>query len=388
MISACLFLMRQASSVPEIVEYPNNNRQSVAIEAIVKLPKLNAVQRFVLSQSLNIAVQMTPEYSNRDVLRVLQTGTRFRLYQAADHLRIGLTVDSEDFGPGLSLLHSVLTGPTFLQDTIKARRSTIINPWSPAYRGFESQETELERETMVELWRDIMRPKNITVSISGRFRAHEPSEKWRAMQTGWIYSVPSSLPLSYPLIAKPPANAPPLLVFDSKPIAISKESLATYLLAANALGVGKESAQWLVAREGLNLSYRQESFLLPTADGWRFRMAFATDSAGVAASAIAELRSKLRAKCEAMTQQDLDHAVGLGRGYLMNQMPTLPLLLGIGETLSNDENDKLYLRHYWSTSFGFEWNAEALMLQMRATQLAELKALLLKLIDESDVRTL
>ena len=144
----------------------------------------------------------------------------------------------------------------------------------------------------------------------------------------------------------------------------------------------------LVAREALNLSYRQESFLLPTSEGWRFRMAFATDSAGVAAPAIAELRSKLRAKCEAMTQQDLDHAVGLGRGYLMNQMPTLPLLLGIGETLSNDENDKLYLRHYWSTSFGFEWNADALLLQMRATQLAELKALLLKLIDESDVRTL
>ncbi|MEI7984381.1 MAG: hypothetical protein WCI55_02035 [Armatimonadota bacterium] len=385
MIPTLLFLI-QNSSVPQIVEYPNQNRRSVAIEAIVKLPSLNSSQRYVLSQSLSIAVQMTPEYGNRDVLRILQTGTRFRLYQAADHLRIGLTVDPEDFGPGLSLMHSVLTNPTFLQDTIKVRKSSIVNPWAPAYRGFELQETFLQREDIVGLWKGIMRPKNISVAISGRFRANEPSEKWRGMQSDWDTVVPSQLPLTYPPKLKEVPNTPPILVFDSKPISISKDTLGTYLLAANSLGIGKESIQWLVAREELNMSYRQEAFLIPTTGGWRFRMAFATDNGSIKPETIAELRTKLRAKSEALTQIDLDHAIGLGKGYLTNRMPNLPMVLGVGEVLSGDANDELYIRHYFKTMFSFDWDAQSLFVQMKNTTVADLRKLVTKIIDESDVR--
>jgi hypothetical protein len=167
---------------------------------------------------------------------------------------------------------------------------------------------------------------------------------------------------------------------------MTKDHLASYLLAANAIGVGKESVQWLVAREEMNLSYRQEAFLIPTATGWRFRMAYACDENGVKHEVIADLRVKLRSKCEGLTQKDLDRAIGLGRGYLTNQMPTLPLILGVGEVLSNDANDQLYLRHYWSTLYGFDWNAESLLADMKATKLEDFKKLLLKLIDESDVR--
>jgi hypothetical protein len=384
-IPTLLFLI-QNSSVPQIVEYPNQNRRSVAIEAIIKLPPLNSSQRYVISQSLNIAVQMTPEYGNRDVLRILQTGTRFRLYQAADHLRIGLTVDPDDFGPGLSLMHSVLTNPTFLQDTIKVRKSSIVNPWAPAYRGFELQESVLKREDIVGLWKGVMRSKNISIAISGRLRTNEASEKWRGMQSGWDTVVPSQLPLTYPPKLKEVPNSPPILLFDSKPIAISKGSLGSYLLAANAVGIGKESIQWLVAREELNLSYRQEAFLIPTTSGWKFRMAFATDIDGTKPEMIAELRTKLRARSEALTKQDLDHAIGLGKGYLTNKMPNLPMILGIGEVLSGDANDELYLRHYFKMMFGFDWDAQSLLTQMKATSVEDLRKLVTKLIDESDVR--
>jgi len=151
MIFAVAILACQVSSVPDIVEYPNLKAQSVAIEAIVKLPKMNPAQRYVLSQAMNLAVQMTPEYANKDILRILQTGTRFRLYQAGDHLRVGLTVDPDELGSGLNLLHSVLTEPSFLADTIKARKSNVVLPWSPAYRGFDFQENALDRDTLVAL---------------------------------------------------------------------------------------------------------------------------------------------------------------------------------------------------------------------------------------------
>ena len=74
MIPALIFLSH-LSTVPEITEYPTANKDSIAIEAIVKLPPLNPAQRYVLSQAMNLAVQMTPEYGNKEVLRLLKTGT-------------------------------------------------------------------------------------------------------------------------------------------------------------------------------------------------------------------------------------------------------------------------------------------------------------------------
>lgn len=388
MIPALLLMTIQAANMPDITEYPAPKQDSIAIEAIVELPKLNPAQRYVLSQSMSVAVQMTTEYGNRDVLRVLQTGTRFRLYQAADHLRIGLTVDSDQLSAGLSLLHSVLTQPTFLAETIKVRKTAWTDPWSPAYSGYETQEIPLNRDDIVGLWQAVMRTNRISLAVSGNFRAGVPTQKWRAMPAGWDPPVPDRLPLSYPPKMKEVENPVPLLIFDSKPITITRSNMAAYFLAANALGVGKESILWLIAREDMNLSYRQESFLLPATGGWKMRMAFATDSDGTKPESISALRTKLRARCEALTQADLDHAIGLGQGYLKNQIPTLPLALGIGDTISSDPNDQLYLKHYWATRFGFIWDTDNLYEQMKSTKLADLKKLLLQLIDESDVRIL
>ena len=185
MISA-IFLLKQFSSVPDITEYPIANQNVIAIEAVVNLPKLNPAQRYVLSQSLNIAVQMTPEYGSRDVLAVMTTGTRFRLFQTADSLRIGLTVDSDQLGPGLSLLHSVLTQPTFLEETIKVRKSAWSDPWDPAYSGYQQQEMPLDRSEIAALWQGIMRPKSISIAVSGKFHAGDPTKRWRSMAYPWL----------------------------------------------------------------------------------------------------------------------------------------------------------------------------------------------------------
>lgn len=391
MIPAFLLLAAQASQatpLPEITEYPAQDQEYVAIEAIIDLPKLNPSQRYVLSQAMNIAVQMTPEFGNRDVLHALRTGTRFKLYQAADHLRIGLAVENDDLTTGLSLLRSVITQPTFLTETIKARHSAWIDPWAPAYSGYAQQETPLDHDTMAQLWQAIMKPKNISVAVSGRFRAGVPTEKWRSMQALWQSLPDNGLPLKFPPKIAPKPNPVPIILFDSKPITISRTNMAAYFLAANSLGVGKDSILWSVAREEMNLSYRQESFLMPTESGWVFRMAFATDAEGVKPETISTLRQKIRARCEALTQADLDHAVGLGRGYLVNEVPTLPLIIGIGSTVSNDSNDQLYLKHYWALKFGFIWDRDNLFQQMQSTKLDDLKKLLLQLIDESNVRTL
>ncbi|MBS1725808.1 MAG: insulinase family protein [Armatimonadetes bacterium] len=384
MIPALIFAL-QVSSMPEIHEYPAATQDSVSIEAIVTLPPLNPAQRYLMGQALTLAVQRTQEYGSRDVLRVLKTGTRFRLYQAADHLRIGLTVEPKDLGTGLSLLRSVMTKPSFLEDTIKAKKSSVKDPWQPAYNGFSTMEVGLNQPDILQIWQGIMRPKNISVAVGGNFTANDPTEKWTTTWRGWNPPLETALPLKYPPKQIDLGNPVPLLIFDSKPIKLTRDNMPLYFLAANALGVGKESILWQIAREEMGLSYRQESFLLPTDEGWRFRMAFATDDQGVKPETIAKLREKIRASCAALTQADLDHAIGLGKGYLKNSIPTMPLILGIGSAVTNDPNDQLYLRHYWLSKFGFVWSADSLYGQMQTAKLEDLKKLLLQLVDQSDV---
>jgi predicted Zn-dependent peptidase len=239
---------------------------------------------------------------------------------------------------------------------------------------------------MMALWQGIMKPQNISVGISGNFATMVPTEKWKAMQSSWTQRPQADLPLAYPPKFKDTPNTPPLLIFESKPIKLDQAKLASYLLAANVLGVGKESLQWLIAREEMGISYRQESFLMPTDEGWKFRMAYGTDENGTKPETISALRQKLKERCNALTQTDLDHAVGLGRGYLVNQMPTLPIVLGIGDVLSTNANDQLYLRHYWKTKFGFVWNANSMFVLMQQVELGNLKKLLNQILDESDVR--
>ena len=63
-------------------------------------------------------------------------------------------------------------------------------------------------------------------------------------------------------------------------------------------------------------------------------------------------------------------------------------MLGIGDTVSNDANDQLFLKLYWNNRFGFDWDTDRLYEQMRTTSLADLKKLLLQIVDESNVRIL
>ena len=389
MIAATIFLLAQVKpAVPELVEYPDQTKAKVYIEAIVDLPpKLNASQRYVLTRSLGLATHMTQEYGKRDVFNILASGTRFHLYHGADHLRIGLAVDPDRLGSGLALLNSLFTVPTYLPETIKDFKLAFEDPWSPAYEGYAEQSAPLDHDTMLSIWLAVVRPNRVSVAVSGNFAPGEAKSKWSTAQRNW-QTVPDRLPIPFPPKATPKENSIPLILFDSRPIAFTAENIGAYFLAANCLGVGKESILWKVARDGMSLSYRQEAFMLPTEEGWKFRMAFATDGGQAKPETITALRANIRTLCAALTEDDLAHAVGLARGYLENNLPQFPIVAGVSPAVDVDPNDSLYLQHYWQHRFGFSWTSATLYQKIKGTKLDDVKKLLLKIVDESNVRLL
>jgi len=197
---------------------------------------------------------------------------------------------------------------------------------------------------------------------------------------------PSQLPLAYPLIAKDVANTPPILVFDCKPIALTKSSLASYFARGECARSREGFDSVAGGARGTQFELPSGGFFAANRDRMAVRMAYATNDDGVKPEIIAELRTKLHDRCEKLTPQDLDHAVGLGRGYLVNQMPTLPMILGLGKFCRTMPTISCNLQHYWKTTFGFDWNADSVLTDMKAVSLADLKKLLIQLIDESDVR--
>lgn len=128
--------------------------------------------------------------------------------------------------------------------------------------------------------------------------------------------------------------------------------------------------------------------MLSTDEGWKFRIAIATDEKGSTPEAINLLRAKLRERCASLNEDDLAYGVGIGRGYLANQLPYCPLILGANPSMTGDQNSDLYLKHYWFKRFGFVWNSDNLLSQMENSKLADVKKLLAQIIDESNVRIL
>ena len=334
----------QVVAMPRLIEFPSKATEVVAIEALIKLPKLEPGHRFRLDQAAINAVKMTPQYGRRDIARILAPGYRFRVDQLADVLRIGLTVEPKDLGAGLSVLSSVLTQPTFLQDAIKVDSIATISPWQRAIKAYETVPMDVDQALLQDIWKYVVQPKNITVGVRGRFTDGQALSLWKQREQYWVDYVPNKLIYGRSPKLRLDVGQPPILLMRAAVGSLTPDDL----VAATLLGGGKDSILWQLCREELRMSYQQDSFFLPTESGWEFRVAVATDQRILEEGAVATLQSKLLTAVDKLTEQDLDHARGLLRGYLEFGQPGIPIILGLAGITSSDPNETLFRDLYFA----------------------------------------
>ncbi len=331
--------------MPRLEEFPTRSGELVAIEALIKLPKLEPGFRFRLEQAAQNAVKMTSVYGRRDITRVLAPGYRFRIDQLADSLRIGLTVEPKDIGSGLSVLSSVLTQPSFLPEAIKVETSPSVSPWRRATRAYDTVPMEIDQALLQDIWRYVVQPSNITVGVRGPFLGGQARALWQKREQYWAEYLPSKSIYGRSPKLKLEIGEPPILLLSKR---ISAPS-ANDLLDATLLGGGKDSILWRVCREQLRMSYQQDAFLIPTEAGWEFRVAIAADKSILEEGAIARVQAALMASVEKLTVQDMEHAKGLLRGYFEFGQPGVPIILGTTAVTTGDENDRLFRDLYFAS---------------------------------------
>jgi hypothetical protein len=144
-----------------------------------------------------------------------------------------------------------------------------------------------------------------------------------------------------------------------------------------ALGSGKGSSLFRVVRDGMNLSYRQDALLWPSAFGWKpflvIGMEPQPDEASYRAKA-EEVRQALLKDVESWTEANRQRAVGYAGALVTRGGDASPLFFRYGGPLATDVTGRTRMAAYWMSKTGSAWNPEALASSFASIPLEELKA--------------
>lgn len=341
---------------PAILEIPDYNANSVEIEALVKLPKLNPTQWYVLDNTVYNLTARTQRYGSRDILRIIKPGTQIRTKLLPDSVRIGITIDKEELSGGLSLLQSLLTGPSFIPEAYKIKPFTGSNVYEPMFipKGTSSAEYATP-DTSKELWNALVRTNTVSVSVNGNFSPGEPTIKWLMFVDGWQPKFSGNLPFSFARrIEKPEPGE--TLVFDYESEKL--DEMAKLVFMSVILGSGKQSILFKTTREKLAETYRQEAFVIPSEKGWILRIVLGVEKSKYTPEKIEMLRKEILEAAQKCSEQQVKISAGLLKGYLENEISIMPICLGRNIDVANNPADKLFLRSYYLSKTGRPWNQD------------------------------
>jgi hypothetical protein len=295
-----------------------------------------------------------------------------------------LTVENGDLNSGLSILNSVLTEPSFIKEAMKPAATSLGSFWQLAYETVPIVECNFEPWQVQLIWNSSVNRDTITIGVRGNFQKGAPTKRWNELG-GWLPITDRRLPnfLGKKTLAEVQRNTK-LLLFETPTLTPSGSEISEALLASTILGTGKECLLWRICREEMMMSYRQEAFLYPDRKGWRLRIAIATDENGIAPESISTVRDRLIKAVNELKSSDLVWAKGAARGYLQNQLQTLPMVLGVGGILSEEPADQLYL--FWQAKLNRNWNPNEILESMEKVQLDIVKKHLIEMLNQMNVQ--
>jgi len=366
MIFALAILLAQPAAA--VQEFPDRTTDTVTYQVIIPTPNLSPRETLAAQVLADTATLGSASYS-RQAASEIAGGRRIEMYRLPDHLRYSITVDAEYWRTGLSIAEGTMFYPRFESDWVDAAAANL-----PIYRAEASvtQRGNINRADVLALYRRLFRSENLKLAVGGRFVPGEVSKSWqqrvadRPRTTAPLGNVPPEVTIGEEEIGAPEA------IIAAPPVDWSKEG-AVALAATIALGTGKGSALFAVAREKLRLSYVQESRWVPTEVGMTPELSVISVQSNFE-SRVPELREALVAEIATWTPATLDRAAGALEGALDRGLPPGPFWFRPGRTLGQDIADRTYLAHYWQWKTGQVFSRGALPALVREADLAAVQA--------------
>lgn len=379
------------STVGTVIEVPDKDTETVRIEALVKLPTLSPIQRSLLDGIAGVFPCDTATFSKGQINDLSgRVGQRLRATAMDDYLRLSYEVLAPDVLTGLSMVASTLREPTLTTSQIdlslQALRSRRLGYWESALKLNPFLQPKYSERDITNLKTLVFRPENVTVAVVGNFTPGAPTQRWQELEMLWT---PGRLPApergADPLV-KPPQSVESnlsVLEFRAQPILAKDASLPTRLLALVALGNGKGSSLFRIAREKLGWSYRQEAVLSPTESGFLPRLLVVESQDEVSSHDPEALRKALLEDIVAWTDDDRKRAIGMAEASLVRGAGPSSLYFLPSRPVTTGWEDRGFLTAYWRLKTGEAWNPYQLIGKMGFVSLEELKQTALELVTKA-----
>lgn len=364
-----------------VLEMPDPTAEVVTIQAVVKLPELSWKQRNLLKVVAGTMGGDTTTYSRNQIADLAaRVGQRLRVTVMEDHLRVSYQVLAPDFKNGIAMVASVLRESTpkeeELQSSIENLQFRQLGFWAEALDGMAFDTPRYTARELDDLKTLVFRPENTTVAISGKFEPGQATARWGELEFFW-----KPKPIPRPDRDNSPSKSltkldGSLSVIELRGPAFSAKDAAfpTRLLTLFALGTGKGASLFRIAREKLGWSYRQESVLWPTRDGFAPRLIVAQSQADEIDKRAETLRTELLEDVKGWTEDDRKRALGMAEMTLMRNAEVSPLYFLPNRPLTNYFEDAAFLNAYWQMKAGEPWNPAGLFGRMTFVSLEDLKA--------------
>ncbi len=383
-----LLAMFASVQVTEISE-PAANRIRVEIVAGIEKPDrkqwaaANVLRETLLAGTSSFTAMQLLQYAT-------QAGEPIKVTLAADHLRIGYSVPPNDLKLAVRLADDLMRDATLVESAVKnsieelpfRRRSAWAEAWLPLGLNLGS----LSRKDVMQAYRRIFRPENVSVAIAGSFPLNQGKTAFQDRFASWV---PEPSPQTRYREAEPERSPPrstvrmegePIRVLPTVAVGAEAEAseLGVALLACTMLGQGKGSSVFQTLREELGISYRQEAFLAPSVSGIRPVLVFASaDPVSV------DFRNELAQAVGAWTEGDRKRALTLMRS-------TVEMSLGLGilyfaeeRPLTESLEDRAFLTAYWKLKTGRAWSWPSAFQEMDSVTLEKVKMYTLKWVSDS-----
>lgn len=378
-----LCLTLQTAKPCELIEVPSPAESKITLEAYVRLPELSNAHLYVLTKATAAAVRQTSKFPPRSVRAVFSPGYGPRYSVTGNGIRIGFTVEPDNWKTGLSLMQSILTEPVFLSDLDREPDATVKSPIDRFYQIGDVFKRDFNPRGVLPMWYSLVNSKTVTVAISGPFATGEPTKRWESYASGWTNSGRNNLQVNTKTEFPPARNTDDRIVMLES--ASLQEPIAPLTLAATILGVGRDSILFRLCREEMKISYQQEAIVLPDRKNWRLRVGVFTDQKNTDPVVLLKLKDELKKSINALSESDVQRALGAAKGALQYQQRTLPIIIGNPGELPSDPASRLHFDLVWRTIEGKRFEPSSLISDMNTVGLEKVKSLLNRFIDSCEL---
>lgn len=379
MIATLAALSLLAAPSARVIEVPEPDAGYVSIAAVLKMPDQDPLVRAAADVLARLVIDNNDKYSKFEMRDLCIPGGQPKCYAMADRITIELSVWPADTGAGMRML-AAMTSSARMQ--LGVMNSYLLSEpyrhksvWSMALDGQDRAWDRLKVTDISNLYKWVFRPDNITIAVGGDIRQGQAQAAWDDASKNWKRQVTMPLRHSEPFKDFSREFRSHVLELRGPEIIPGDASLGAKLLALIALGSGKSSSLFQDIREGQALSYRQESVLWPTHDGFvpRLLIQIRPLSPEAETSQLAGIRTSLIEDISRWDESVLSRAQGYASAMVISGADFSPFYFRPSAPLGLSIEDHTLLAAYWWMKTGEKWDGEYLAEGFKSVDLQALK---------------